>query len=61
MLTHRVASYDLMWGRDITEQPHVSPDLDLSLEAGSVRAAIEQFNFIEMKRESSETGTLGLT
>lgn len=51
MLTHRVASYDLMWGRDITE-PYLSTDLHLSLENSSVRAAIQQFNFIEMKRES---------
>ena len=50
MLTYCVASYDLMWGRDITEQA-VSPDLDLSLESDTVRAAIQQFNFIQMKRE----------
>ena len=49
-LTHRVASYDLMWGRDIIDQP-LSPDLDLSLEIDTVRAAIQQFNFIQMKRK----------
>ncbi|XP_043209671.1 E3 ubiquitin-protein ligase TRIM9-like isoform X2 [Amphibalanus amphitrite] len=48
MLTHRVASYDLMWGRDITDQS-INPDLDLSLETDTVRAAIQQFNFIQMK------------
>ena len=42
-----------MWGRDITEQA-VSPELDLSLETDTVRAAIQQFNFIQMKRECSK-------
>lgn len=50
MLIGRVASTDHSWHKEWTA-PRVSPNFDLTLDDKSVLKAIEQLNFIQMKRE----------
>ena len=51
MLISRVASIDLAWHKDLMATPRVSPQFDLTLDDKSVLRAIQQLNFIQMKRK----------
>lgn len=51
MLISRVANTDHSWHKEWTA-PRVSPHFDLTLDDKSVLKAIEQLNFIQMKRKS---------
>lgn len=50
MLISRVANTDHSWHKEWTA-PRVSPHFDLTLDDKSVLRAIDQLNFIQMKRE----------
>lgn len=50
MLINRVANTDLSWHKEWTA-PRVSPHFDLTLDDKSVLRAIDQLNFIQMKRK----------
>lgn len=50
MLIGRVSNTDQSWSKEWTA-PRVSPHFDLTLDDKSVLRAIEQLNFIQMKRE----------
>lgn len=50
MLINRVANTDLTWHKEWTA-PRVSPHFDLTLDDKSVLRAIDQLNFIQMKRK----------
>lgn len=50
MLINRVANTDLSWHKEWTA-PRVSPHFDLTLDEKSVLRAIDQLNFIQMKRK----------
>lgn len=49
MLIGRVSNTDQSWHKEWTA-PRVSPHFDLTLDDKSVLRAIEQLNFIQMKR-----------
>lgn len=52
MLIHRVANTDMTWHQEVTNAaPRVSPIVDLTLEDTSVLRAIDNLNFIQMKRK----------
>jgi hypothetical protein len=51
MLITRVANVDITWHKDVVTSPRVSHEFDLTLEDKSVLRAIEQLNFIQMKRK----------
>lgn len=50
MLINRVATTDHTWHKEWTA-PRVSPHFDLTLDDKSVLRAIDQLNFIQMKRK----------
>lgn len=50
MLINRVASTDHSWHKEWTA-PRVSPHFDLTLDDNALLRAINQLNFIQMKRE----------
>jgi hypothetical protein len=52
MLISRVANTDHSWHKEWTA-PRVSPHFDLTLDDKSVLRAIDQLNFIQMKRKYS--------
>lgn len=51
MLITRVANVDITWHKDMVTSPRVSHEFDLTLDDKSVLRAIEQLNFIQMKRK----------
>lgn len=51
MLINRVANVDLAWHKDLMASPRVSPEFDLTLDDKPVIRAIQQLNFIQMKRK----------
>lgn len=52
MLTNRVLNTDLTWHQDITNAaPRVSPTVDLILDESHVISAIENLNFVQLKRK----------
>lgn len=51
MLITRVANVDITWHKDVATSPRISHEFDLTLEDKSVLRAIEQLNFIQMKRK----------
>lgn len=52
MLINRVANTDMTWHQEVTNAaPRVSPIIDLTLDDSSVVRAIDNLNFIQMKRE----------
>jgi tripartite motif-containing protein 9/67 len=51
MLITRVANVDITWHKDVVTSPRISHEFDLTLEDKSVLRAIEQLNFIQMKRK----------
>jgi tripartite motif-containing protein 9/67 len=51
MLITRVANADITWHKDVVTSPRISHEFDLTLEDKSVFRAIEQLNFIQMKRK----------
>jgi len=53
MLITRVANADITWHKDVVTSPRISHEFDLTLEDKSVLRAIEQLNFIQMKRKWS--------
>ncbi|KAG8231007.1 hypothetical protein J437_LFUL010023 [Ladona fulva] len=53
MLINRVANVDITWHKEMTNKPRVSHEFDLTLDDKSVLRAIEQLNFIQMKRKYS--------
>ena len=53
MLINRVANTDLTWHQEVTTAaPRVSPMVDLTLDDTSIIRAIDNLNFIQMKRKS---------
>lgn len=53
MLITRVANTDITWNKDLqVNAPRVSPHFDLTLDDKSVLRAINQLNFIQMKRKN---------
>lgn len=53
LLLSRVAAADVTWYKDVLACSRVSPQFDLTLDENSVLRAIEQLNFIQMKRKFS--------
>lgn len=53
MLINRVTNTDHSWHKEWIA-PRVSPHFDLTLDDKSVLRAIEQLNFIQMKRKSGD-------
>lgn len=52
MLINRVANTDMTWHQEVTNAaPRVSPIVDLTLDDASVLRAIDNLNFIQIKRE----------
>uniref|UniRef100_A0A182MBQ6 COS domain-containing protein n=1 Tax=Anopheles culicifacies TaxID=139723 RepID=A0A182MBQ6_9DIPT len=52
MLINRVANTDMTWHQEVTNAaPRVSPIIDLTLDDSSVIRAIDNLNFIQMKRK----------
>lgn len=52
MLINRVANTDMTWHQEVTNAaPRVSPIVDLTLDDSSVIRAIDNLNFIQMKRK----------
>lgn len=61
MLINRVANTDMTWHQEVTNAaPRVSPIVDLTLDDSHVIRAIDNLNFIQMKRKfySHEYSTL---
>lgn len=53
MLIHRVANTDVTWHQEVTTAaPRVSPIVDLTLDDAPLIRAIDNLNFIQMKRKS---------
>lgn len=53
MLINRVTNTDVTWHQEVTNAaPRVSPIVDLTLDDTSIIRAIDNLNFIQMKRES---------
>ena len=48
-LTNRVGNQELIWHKQMQTRPETSPDIDLTLDAGRLYAAIEQLNFAQLK------------
>lgn len=56
MLINRVANTDMTWHQEVTNAaPRVSPIVDLTLDDSSVIRAIDNLNFIQMKRKFNTT------
>lgn len=56
MLINRVANTDMTWHQEVTNAaPRVSPIVDLTLDDSSVIRAIDNLNFIQMKRKFNAT------
>lgn len=54
MLINRVANTDMTWHQEVTNAaPRVSPIVDLTLDDSPVLRAIDNLNFIQMKRKSN--------
>lgn len=52
MLINRVANTDMTWHQEVTNAaPRVSPIVDLTLDDSPVLRAIDNLNFIQMKRK----------
>lgn len=52
MLINRVANTDMTWHQEVTNAaPRVSPIVDLTLDDASLLRAIDNLNFIQMKRK----------
>lgn len=52
MLINRVANTDMTWHQEVTNAaPRVSPIVDLTLDDSHVIRAIDNLNFIQMKRK----------
>lgn len=52
MLINRVANTDMTWHQEVTNAaPRVSPVVDLTLDDSHVIRAIDNLNFVQMKRE----------
>lgn len=53
MLINRVANTDMTWHQEVTNAaPRVSPVVDLTLDDSHVIRAIDNLNFVQMKRKS---------
>ena len=53
MLINRVANTDMTWHQEVTNAaPRVSPIVDLTLDDAPVIRAVDNLNFIQMKRKS---------
>lgn len=53
MLINRVANTDMTWHQEVTNAaPRVSPIVDLTLDDSQVIRAIDNLNFVQMKRKS---------
>lgn len=51
MLINRVANTDMTWYQEVTNAaPRVSPSVDLTLDDAPLLRAIDNLNFIQMKR-----------
>lgn len=58
MLINRVADTDVRWHQEVTNAaPRVSPIVDLTLDDMSVKRAIDNLNFIQIK-DSRDCGEL---
>lgn len=56
MLINRVANTDMTWHQEVTTAaPRVSPIVDLTLDDSHVIRAIDNLNFIQMKRKWQPT------
>lgn len=54
MLINRVANTDMTWYQEVTNAaPRVSPSVDLTLDDSPLLRAIDNLNFIQMKRKSA--------
>jgi tripartite motif-containing protein 9/67 len=52
MLINRVANTDMTWHQEVTNAaPRVSPIIDLTLDDSHVIRAIDNLNFVQMKRK----------
>lgn len=52
MLINRVANTDMTWHQEVTNAaPRVSPVVDLTLDDSHVIRAIDNLNFVQMKRK----------
>lgn len=52
MLINRVADTGVRWHQEVTNAaPRVTPIIDLTLDDASVKRAIDQLNFIQLRRE----------
>lgn len=52
MLINRVANTDMTWHQEVTNAaPRVSPIVDLTLDDAPVVRAVDNLNFIQMKRK----------
>lgn len=52
MLINRVANTDMTWHQEVTNAaPRVSPIVDLTLDDAAVVRAVDNLNFIQMKRK----------
>lgn len=58
MLITRVSNVDITWHKDVTASPRVSAQCDLTLDDKSVVRAIDQLNFIQMKRKYYRIGLM---
>lgn len=55
MLINRVANTDMTWHQEVTNAaPRVSPIVDLTLDDSHVIRAIDNLNFIQMKRKCTK-------
>ena len=61
MLITRVANVDITWHKEMVTSPRISHEFDLTLEDKSVLRAIEQLNFIQMKRKLPYHSVLQVT
>lgn len=60
MLINRVADTDVRWHQEVTNAaPRVSPVIDLTLDDLSVKRAIDNLNFIQIKCKSFGFHCLG--
>lgn len=59
MLINRVANTDMTWHQEVTNAaPRVSPVVDLTLDDSHVIRAIDNLNFVQMKRKLKRARSL---
>jgi hypothetical protein len=62
MLINRVANTDMTWHQEVTNAaPRVSPIVDLTLDDSHVIRAIDNLNFIQMKRKYTNVMLITIT